>query len=74
MEARLQATDSTLALSKATGSLEDLVSPKGIYGYFWKELEDLQEVGYKGSVNYGRIFGSKRKPLSFQSAEWVWAI
>ena len=43
-------------------------------GYFCRELEGLQEVDYyKGSVNYGSHL-VVRKPLSFQSAEWVWAI
>ena len=65
LEASPQATELALALPKATVVLGGLVSPTVNNGYFCRELEGLQKVGFKGFVNHGSVL----KPLSFQSAE-----
>lgn len=31
--------------------------------YFYRGLEDVQEVGYKGFINYGSALGSKEAPF-----------
>lgn len=33
------------------------------YGYFFSELEGLQELGYEKFVNYGSALGSKEAPF-----------
>ena len=32
-------------------------------GYFFRELEGLQKMGYKGPINYGSALGSKEAPF-----------
>lgn len=39
------------------------MSPVVDYGYFCRELEDSQELGFKGSFNYGSALG--REEASF---------
>ena len=39
------------------------MSPVVDHGYFCRELEDSQELGFKGSFNYGSTLGSEEGPF-----------